>query len=200
MRIGRLEISGSFLLLAAWLNYLDRQQIVPMALLACALHELGHYWTARALGVRVSRLRLTAAGAEMAVDGTMPYGVEMVVVLAGPGVNLLLALLFCRLPGGQLFAGLNLVLAWFNLIPIRTLDGGRFLRGLLSVWTSLETADCVIRWLNRIFIGLFLCFGLFFACFGGSATLLITSCWLLSSDLRGKSGKKACHLCRKRVK
>ena len=43
MRLGRVEVTGGFLLLTAWLNYLDRQGVVPLALLACALHELGHW-------------------------------------------------------------------------------------------------------------------------------------------------------------
>ena len=40
MRLGRVEVTGGFLLLTAWLNYLDRQGVVPLALLVCALHEL----------------------------------------------------------------------------------------------------------------------------------------------------------------
>ena len=36
MRLGRVEVTGGFLLLTAWLNYLDRQGVVPLALLACA--------------------------------------------------------------------------------------------------------------------------------------------------------------------
>ena len=67
MRLGRVEVTGGFLLLTAWLNYLDRQGVVPLALLACALHELGHWAVLRALGARVRRVRLTSVGAEMEV-------------------------------------------------------------------------------------------------------------------------------------
>ena len=42
MTWGRLRISPGFLLLMAWLLYWDGQGIVPLALLACALHESGH--------------------------------------------------------------------------------------------------------------------------------------------------------------
>ena len=59
LRPGRVEVTGGFLLLAAWLNYLDRQGIVPLALLSCALHELGHLLVLRLLGVRVRRLSIT---------------------------------------------------------------------------------------------------------------------------------------------
>ena len=49
MRIGRVEVTGGFLLLLAWLNYLDRSFLVPMAVLACMAHELGHFFVIRAL-------------------------------------------------------------------------------------------------------------------------------------------------------
>ena len=82
-RLGRVEVTGGFLLLTAWLNYLDRQGVVPLALLACALHELGHWAALRALGVRVRRVRLTAVGAEMEVDRGLSYGGELLAALAG---------------------------------------------------------------------------------------------------------------------
>ena len=50
MRLGRIEATGGFFLLAAWLNYLDRQHLVPLAAAACLLHELGHYAAIRLLG------------------------------------------------------------------------------------------------------------------------------------------------------
>ena len=37
LRPGRVEVTGGFLLLAAWLNYLDRQHLVPLAAAACEL-------------------------------------------------------------------------------------------------------------------------------------------------------------------
>ena len=78
-----------------------------MALCAAALHELGHLTAVYALGGSVTRLRLTAAGAELRLAGMPGYGAELACAAAGPAVNLILALASARL-GTQravLFAG-----------------------------------------------------------------------------------------------
>ena len=138
---GRVEVTGGFLLLAAWLNYLDRQGIVHLALLYCALHELGHLLVLRLLGVRVRRLSITAVGAEMEIDRSLSYGGEILAALAGPLVNLALALTFCRFSRGWVFAGLNLALCCFNLLPVGRLDAlGLVLVGAGAGPTLLLTA------------------------------------------------------------
>ena len=88
MRLGRVEATGGFFLLLAWLNYLDTQGLVPMAMAACALHELGHFLTLRRLGGRVRLIRLTAAGAALLLaGGVLSLG-------AGGNITLLLVALW----------------------------------------------------------------------------------------------------------
>ena len=99
----RLAISPGFLVLLGLLFYLDQGvDLLGAGLLACALHELGHWLAIRLLGGRIARLRLTAVGAELALDGTRPlsYGRECIAALAGPASSLLTAELAAR---GRLF-------------------------------------------------------------------------------------------------
>ena len=42
MRLGRVEMSGGFLLLVAWLVYWDTSGVVWQTFVACIMHELGH--------------------------------------------------------------------------------------------------------------------------------------------------------------
>lgn len=192
----RLEVSGGFLLLTAGLYYLDGDSILPWALSACALHELGHYLAIRLLGGRVSLLRLTCVGAEMRLSSRRPLGpaAQILAALAGPAVNLALALVFARLAGrlgedAYLFAGLNLALAAFNLLPVAQLDGGRVLRNLLVLLRTEETADRVVQVVSLALAGSVALGGLILLRRGeANLTLPLTALWLLlSPPLTGKA-------------
>lgn len=201
--MGRVEATGDFLLLMAWLNYLDRQGIVPMAMAACLLHELGHWAVIQLLGGQISLVRLTAVGAEMVLRCPMGYWQEGVSALAGPGVNLLLALIFCAWPGGAVFAGLNLVLACFNMLPAGRLDGGRALYCTLALLAGPEWAGRIGRCLDGIWAAVLLVCGALLARFGGNITLLLVSLWLLTAALPEKywdqNRNRTCHRRRKKV-
>ena len=131
-------------LLLALFVMLSSPLLLSALLLAAILHELGHYWVLRRLHAQVTAIRITALGAEMQVAGRLSYGGEL---LAGPAVNLILALLLGY--GGRLwsplylFAGAQLVLGVFNLLPVLPLDGGSLLWNLAAWLTEPYTADRV---------------------------------------------------------
>lgn len=200
MRLGRVKASGGFLLLLAWLNYTDTQGMVPLAFLACGLHELGHWAMLRALGGEVLRVDLTIAGAAMGLGRPLSYGREALSALTGPAVSLALAWLGHFLPGGALFAGINLVLGLFNLLPVSGLDGGRALHCAVAVLAGPDAAQRLAGWLDGLLVGVLLAGGMALVWQGGSVTLLFTAGWLFSSVWREKEGKRGCHPARKRVK
>ena len=160
---------------------------------AAALHEAGHWAVLRCCGGRVRRLRITPFGAELEIADTtrLSYGAEMAVTLAGPAVNLVLAAalgaLGGRWPAAYVFAGTQLVLGLFNLLPARPLDGGRFLWLLTARLTEPFTADRVCR-----AVGLAVCAALtalgaaVWGRRGGSPFLLVGALGLLAASLREK--------------
>ncbi len=136
MKRGRVEITAGALVLWAALFYLDQGGAVPQVLAACALHEGGHLLAIRLLGGRVAAFRVSCVGAELRLSSRHPLGPgrELAAALAGPAVNLLLALACAGLgEGWHCFAGLNLALGCFNLLPLYPLDGGRALGCLLAL-------------------------------------------------------------------
>ena len=143
---GKLELGWGFAALIVLALLGGAGPALPPVLLAAACHELGHLSALWLAGARVERLRLNAFGAEIRADTRrLSYPREIACTLAGPAVNLALALLLARLTGHFTAAGSNLVLGCFNLLPIPALDGGRALHLLVSwLWEPL-TADAVSR-------------------------------------------------------
>ena len=201
MRIRKIEATASFFLLTAWLNYLDRQAVVPLAMVACALHELGHYLIIRWMGGNVKLIRLTAVGAEMVLSRPLNYWQEGAAALAGPGINLLLALVFSQWEWGRLFGGLNLVLGCFNLMPIGRLDGGRTMYCTLALLLGPDLAQRAAAWTDLVFTTLILTVGLLLFGFGGNVTLLLVAVWMAAILVSGKKkGNRSCQVGRKQVK
>ena len=166
------RFSGSFFLVTAWMNYLDRQGVVPMALLACVLHEWGHY------------VRVTAAGAEMRLERELSYRREFLCALAGPAANLALAAFFCAFSWGRLFAGINLALALLNLAPVRGLDGGRALRCGLCLLAGEETAEWTAQRFDALCCALLLGLGGAVLRIAGNPTLLLVAVWMWLTNWR----------------
>jgi len=147
------------------------------AVFGCVLlHELGHALTARRFGIETRDITLYPIGGVARLE-RMPRapGAELLVALAGPAVNLLIALgLMSLRPLGvegdaswspSLFAlavdeliTVNVALALFNLIPAFPMDGGRVLRALLSGWLGRAQATMIAATIGR---GLALAFGVY---------------------------------------
>lgn len=183
IRLGRVEITGGFLILVAWLNYLDCSLLIPMAILACTAHELGHYFVIRLLIGNIKVMRLTVIGAEMVLEHPLGYWQEGLAALAGPGSNLLLALLSCYWQRNMAFTGLNLALALFNLLPVGRLDGGRALYCTLAMLTGPNLAERVGKYLDCLFTFTILIAGIWTGILG-NFTLFLVALWLLIALVR----------------
>lgn len=168
-RLGRFAgidvfVHVTFLALLAWFAFVYWSQtgtiagvatglsLILMLFLCVLLHEFGHALTARRFGIRTRYITLLPIGG-LAMLENMPKDPwqEIIVALAGPAVNLVIAaVVFVAIaasgqpggpmslqmgPGGILPALLtaNLILAVFNLLPAFPMDGGRVLRAALSL-------------------------------------------------------------------
>jgi len=104
---------------------------------ACLLaHELAHAAAASGFGLRVEEIRISPLGATARIESGFELRpeVEAAVAVAGPMASLVMAAVGIIMwgEGAELFTGVNLGLALFNLLPAFPLDGGRIIRALAA--------------------------------------------------------------------
>jgi Zn-dependent protease/CBS domain-containing protein len=196
-RIGRLAgidvfMHVTFLLLLAWIGISHytahgdwgealRGMLFIVALFAIVVaHELGHALAARRYGIETRDITLLPIGGVARLE-RMPEkpSQELVVALAGPAVNVVLAAavyvgLFMNRDvlqtseaaqvGGRLLSQLfwvNVMLAGFNLLPAFPMDGGRVVRALLAMRMDYVRATQIAANLGQGMAVLFAIAGLF---------------------------------------
>ncbi|CAN5317178.1 site-2 protease family protein [soil metagenome] len=178
----------TFLLLLAWLAWsyysqggsavaAGRIAFILLLFLCVLLHEFGHALAAKAFGIHTPDITLLPIGGVARLE-RMPEkpSQELIVALAGPAVNVVIALaLFAvvgrsglmnmdAVEGPNLLVKLMVINVWlvlFNMLPAFPMDGGRVLRALLATRMNYARATQIAATVGQGcafifgFIGLF---------------------------------------------
>lgn len=156
--------------------------VFMVLLFLCVLaHEFGHIFTARAFGVATPDVTLLPIGGVARLERIPEQpGQEFLIAIAGPAVNVVIALGLIALAGADLsaahltavenskvalvdrLASVNLFLALFNMIPAFPMDGGRVLRALLAIRLGFTRATAVAAMIGQWFAFLLGFIGLFY--------------------------------------
>jgi Zn-dependent protease/CBS domain-containing protein len=219
-----IKIHVTFFLLLAWIGYIYyRSGGIPAAVegvifvvlifLCVLLHELGHALAAGRYGIKTPDITLLPIGGVARLERMPDKPVEEVVVaLAGPAVNVGIALVLWivigvagSLPSPEimqetgssllvrLFA-VNIWLVLFNMIPAFPMDGGRVLRAVLAVRMNYARATQVAASIGQGIAFVFFILGLLwnpmllliaiFVYFGAGSEAAFARMKSVSRDLR----------------
>lgn len=190
----RVFVHWTFLILIGWIVFINlRQGLGPvdifwsilfvLSIFACVTaHELGHALAARRYDIKTRNITLLPIGglAQLESIPEKPKE-ELVVALAGPLVNVLIAGVlypFVKLATPDIeqlnlaqlnhlnflpsLMAVNIWLAIFNLIPAFPMDGGRVLRALLTFQMERAKATRIAASVGQILALGFIFFGFFF--------------------------------------
>jgi Zn-dependent protease/CBS domain-containing protein len=184
------RIHLTFFLLLAWIAGIhwvrggpaaavDGVVFIVLLFVCVLLHEFGHVFAARRYGINTSDVTLLPIGGLASLE-RMPEkpSQEIFVALAGPAVNLVIALVLVVLLGARFdlsqmaqlqeatttmlgrVAAANVALCVFNLIPAFPMDGGRVLRALLTIPLGYTRATRVAALIGQGLAFLFAWWGL----------------------------------------
>lgn len=193
-----IRIHATFLLLLVWFGlvyYAEGGQAAAFAglsflilLFVCVvLHEFGHALAARAYGINTPDITLLPIGGVARLERMpdQPWQ-ELVVALAGPAVNVVIAFALYVVIGhvtglpelGEVTEGggnvltrllaINVMLVVFNLLPAFPMDGGRVLRAVLAMRMKHARATRIAATVGQVVAVLFGLVGFF----GGNPFLL----------------------------
>ena len=136
---------SAFILMAALMLLLPIDWLFA-AVLAAAVHELGHLAAIHAVGGHLDVICIGSAGAQICTE-PLDNRAEFLCAAAGPAASLFL-LSLCRFFPKTALCGLAQGI--FNLIPVHPMDGGRMLlcvlRRLCPRWAEriFHTIQCLI--------------------------------------------------------
>ena len=141
MKERKFNVNPAFFIILIWLIFATDIIVAVSYFLVILIHELGHYYVAKYCGYKLSKFSLSPYGVSLSYYGqTLEQKDEIYIALAGPVVNLVVALItvafWWMFPTFYLvsynFVEVNLIIALTNLLPAFPLDGGRVFVSLFS--------------------------------------------------------------------
>ena len=195
----KIKIHWTFFFLIAWIVFEELKQggntktvlfnvaFILAVFLCVVLHELGHALMAKRFGIKTEKITLLPIGGMASLE-KLPESPkqELLVVIAGPLVNVVIAVLLYYIVPVQGYMHLNFTTAFetlmsftlqnflfflfivnvalvvFNMIPAFPMDGGRILRALLAIRIGRARATEIAARLGLMIAALFFLVGLLY--------------------------------------
>lgn len=210
-RIKKPPLHPSFILLFLWFVCTGNFEAFFIFVSVVLTHELGHYYVAKRLGYKLDAFFLAPYGVSLNYkEKTFDSRDEIMIALAGPVVNLTLAMLAVGLwwlfpetyHYTNVFVSQSVMLALFNLIPAYPLDGGRFFVAVMNERLPRKKAVKIISIANVFFSIVFIVLFIVSCTFNFNPTFALAAVFMLAGLLqtRFEARYEVMNLYKKKIK
>lgn len=149
-----LKISLSFYIVIAVCLFFKILDIFLYSFIFVFFHEIAHIIVARKFGIKCKKIFITPIGQIAILDKVerLSRNKKLLIVSSGIILNLIFAFIFSFYTDEkmQLIKNINLSIAFFNILPIYPLDGGRFLQYYLGSKIGDLRASYIIKKISNV--------------------------------------------------
>lgn len=131
----KIQIKFLFIAIVTIFLLTDKTGLISISLLSCLLHELGHIISFHLVKVKPRLLSFDITGIRLEQPNKqLPFLIELITLISGSLTNYIIALICQIISPVELLniILINIMIGTFNLLPLRTFDGGKILFVILS--------------------------------------------------------------------
>ena len=168
----------SFFAIVSLLLVLSGNDFIILGIFAAIIHETGHLASFLIKGYPPKEIHLEYSGIRLIPQKKLfSFKDESVILLSGSAVNLFFFILFYKI--FKVWAIMHLILGIFNLLPVKSLDGGQFISVIMQKFFGVKKGIFICDFIFVITEILLISAGVLLFFKTGNFTLLLTVIHLL---------------------
>lgn len=181
----KIYIWFSFFAIISLLLVLSRNDLIILGVFAGIIHEMGHITAFLIKGYPPREIHLEYSGIRLIPERRVfSLKEESLFLISGSAMNIICFIIFYKL--FKLWAYIHLVLGIFNLLPVKSLDGGQLTEIIMQKLLGVKKGIIVSNIIFVVF-GIFIVIsGIFLFFKTGNFTLLLTVMHLLFLNIFAK--------------